>query len=83
MTLAPELPGALPLIQMAVKQGVRVSLGHTQADYDTAQAALRAGAAQCTHLLNAMTPFGHRAPGVMGAAFDAPDTTLPLRRSRR
>ena len=74
MTLAPELPGALPLIQMAVKQGVWVSLGHTQADYDTAQAALRAGAAQCTHLLNAMTPFGHRAPGVMGAAFDAPDT---------
>ena len=73
MTLAPELPGALPLIQMAVKQGVRVSLGHTQADYDTAQAALRAGAAQCTHLLNAMTPFGHRAPGVMGAAFDVPD----------
>lgn len=78
MTLAPELPGALPLIQMAVKQGVRVSLGHTQADYDTAQAALRAGAAQCTHLLNAMTPFGHRAPGVMGAAFDAPDTMVEL-----
>lgn len=78
MTLAPELPGALPLIQMAVKQGVRVSLGHTQADYDTAQAALRAGAAQCTHLLNAMTPFGHRAPGVMGAAFDVPDTMVEL-----
>ena len=78
MTLAPELPGALPLIQMAVKQGVRVSLGHTQADYDTAQAALRAGAAQCTHLLNAMTPFGHRAPGVMGAAFDVPDTMEEL-----
>ena len=78
MTLAPELPGALPLIQMAVKQGVRVSLGHTQADYDTAQAALWAGAAQCTHLLNAMTPFGHRAPGVMGAAFDVPDTMVEL-----
>ena len=78
MTLAPELLGALPLIQMAVKQGVRVSLGHTQADYDTAQAALRAGAAQCTHLLNAMTPFGHRAPGVMGAAFDVPDTMVEL-----
>ena len=78
MTLAPELPGALPLIQMAVKQGVRVSLGHTQADYDTAQAALRGGAAQCTHLLNAMTPFGHRAPGVMGAAFDVPDTMVEL-----
>ena len=78
MTLAPELPGALPLIQMAVKQGVRVSLGHTQADYDTAQAALWAGAAQCTHLLNAMTHFGHRAPGVMGAAFDVPDTMVEL-----
>ena len=78
MTLAPELPGALPLIQMASKQGVRVSLGHTQADYDTAQAALRAGAAQCTHLLNAMTPFGHRAPGVVGAAFDAPGTMVEL-----
>lgn len=78
MTLAPELPGALALIQAAVKQGVRVSLGHTQADYDTAQAALRAGAAQCTHLLNAMTPFGHRAPGVVGAVFDIPGTMVEL-----
>ena len=78
MTLAPELPGALALIQAAVKQGVRVSLGHTQADYDTAQAALRAGAAQCTHLFNAMTPFGHRAPGVVGAAFDVPGTRVEL-----
>ena len=78
MTLAPELPGALPLIRMAVKQGIRVSLGHTQADYDTARAALRAGAAQCTHLLNAMTPFGHQAPGVVGAAFDVPGTMVEL-----
>lgn len=78
MTLAPELPGALALIQAAVKQGVRVSLGHTQADYDTAQAALCAGAAQCTHLLNAMTPFGHRVPGVVGAAFDVPGTKVEL-----
>lgn len=78
ITVAPELPGAWNLIRTATEQGIRVSLGHTQADYETAWMALEAGAAQCTHLFNAMTPFGHRAPGVVGAAFDHPGTMVEL-----
>ena len=48
-----------------------VSLGHTGADYASAMAAYGAGASHTTHLFNAMPPFHHRSPGVVGAAFDA------------
>lgn len=47
-----------------------VSLAHTTANYDTAAAAYKAGAAHATHLFNAMPPFAHRDPGVVGAAGD-------------
>lgn len=67
MAMAPELPGAMELIRLA-SQKCRVSLGHTQADYDTACQALSNGADHITHLYNAMPPFVHRAPGVIGAA---------------
>ena len=78
VTLAAEEPGALEFIQGALADGVRVSLGHTTADYDTALAAYRAGARQATHLFNAMPPFTHRAPGVVGAAFDYPEVKVEL-----
>lgn len=67
MAMAPELPGAMELIRLA-SQKCRVSLGHTEADYDTACQALSIGADHITHLYNAMPPFVHRAPGVIGAA---------------
>ena len=47
-----------------------VSIAHTTADYDTAVAAIKAGATSCTHLFNAMPNFTHRAPGVVGAVFE-------------
>ena len=50
--------------------GVVVSLGHSDAPYDTARAAADAGARGVTHLFNAMSQLGHRAPGVVGAALD-------------
>jgi N-acetylglucosamine-6-phosphate deacetylase len=50
--------------------GVIVSLGHTDAPYDVARAAADAGARGVTHLFNAMSQLGHRAPGVVGAALD-------------
>lgn len=78
VTLAPEQPGPLEFIQSARQDGVTVSLGHTTADYDTACAAYKAGARQATHLFNAMPPFTHRAPGVVGAAFDYPDVKVEL-----
>jgi N-acetylglucosamine-6-phosphate deacetylase len=68
LTLAPELPEAVALIPALVALGLRVQLGHSAADYDTAAAALRAGAGSVTHLFNAMSPLHHRAPGLVGAA---------------
>ena len=70
VSVAPEEPGALEFIK-EVADEVVVSIAHTTADYDTSSAALAAGARQVTHLFNAMPPFSHRAPGVVGAAFDA------------
>ena len=69
ITLAPELVGAMDFIR-EVHTAVTVSLGHTEADYDTASAAFGAGASHVTHLFNGMNGLGHRAPGVVGAAFD-------------
>lgn len=68
--LAPELPGAMDFIAHN-KGRCTLSIAHTDADYDTAMAAVRQGARHITHLYNAMTPFTHRAPGVVGAAFDS------------
>ncbi len=77
ISIAPELPGALEFITRA-KGRIRVSLAHTEADYDTALASFQAGASQVTHLFNAMPPFSHRAPGVVGAAADWPDCMVEL-----
>lgn len=70
VTVAPEEPGALEFIR-EVSKTCTVSLGHTTADYDTAMAAFAAGASHATHLFNGMPSFLHRAPGVVGAAFDS------------
>ena len=56
-----------------VSDRVNVSLAHTNADYDTAMEACRAGANHAVHLYNAMPAFTHRAPGVVGAVFDNKD----------
>lgn len=70
VTVAPEEPNSIDFIKEVSKLSV-VSLGHTTADYDTALSAFDAGASHVTHLFNAMPPLMHRAPGVIGAAFDA------------
>ncbi len=67
MTIAPELPGALEVIAAAAQRGVCVSLGHSDADYETTRAAIQAGARHATHTFNAMRPLGHRDPGIVGA----------------
>jgi len=71
--IAPERPGALTLIRRA-REAASVSLGHTDTDYDSAILAFEAGASHVTHLFNAMKPFLHRSPGLIGAAFDAKAT---------
>ena len=70
ITMAPETEGAIEFIK-EVSKVCAVSVGHTTADYDTAMRAFDAGASHATHLFNAMPPLLHRAPGVIGAAFDA------------
>lgn len=77
VSVAPELPGAMEFIE-AVEDEVVVSLAHTTADYDTAMEAFRLGAREVTHLFNAMPPFSHRAPGVVGAALDTPLCSVEL-----
>ena len=67
--IAPELPGAMEFIKEASTL-CRVSLAHSAADYDSAVEAFHSGATQVTHLFNAMEPFLHRAPGIVGAAAD-------------
>ena len=66
VTIAPELPGAIDVIEQLVGDGVVVSIGHTDADAACVVDAKRAGATAVTHLFNAMAPFGHRAPGPIG-----------------
>lgn len=78
VTMAPELPGGLDFIRKATNMGVTVSVGHTTADYDTAMSAFEAGATHATHLYNAMPPIHHRAPAVIGAAFDNPGVRAEL-----
>ncbi len=77
VSVAPEEPGAMAFIE-AVEGEVTVSIAHTTADYDTAMEAFRLGARQVTHLFNAMPPFSHRAPGVVGAALDTPICNVEL-----
>jgi N-acetylglucosamine-6-phosphate deacetylase len=77
VTVAPEEQGAMEFI-MALKEEVKISLAHTGADYDTAMKAYSHGAKHLTHMYNAMPPFTHRAPGVIGAAFDTPKCEVEL-----
>ena len=75
ITLAPELPGGLDAIRRLTARGVVVSIGHTNATFDEANAAIAAGARMFTHLFNAMRPLNHRDPGVVAAAL-APSPAL-------
>ncbi|MBN9620752.1 MAG: N-acetylglucosamine-6-phosphate deacetylase, partial [Actinobacteria bacterium] len=71
VTIAPELPGALDLVAEARRRGVVAALGHSDATYAQAQAAIEAGATVATHLFNGMRPLHHREPGLIGAALAA------------
>src|ERR1700674_2252099 len=78
LTLAPELPGALDLISAARQAGLVVSLGHTDATYEQAQAAIERGASHAAHVFNAMRPFSHRGTGVIGAVLTSPKVSAEL-----
>lgn len=77
VTLAPENV-SVDVIRALVAADVRVCLGHSNADYETVVAALEAGATGFTHLFNAMSPFGSREPGMVGAAIESRDAWCGL-----
>ncbi len=66
ITMAPELPGALKLIEKCAARGIRVNMGHSDATCEQALDGKKAGARGITHLFNAMRPFHHREPGLAG-----------------
>ena len=78
VTLAPELEGALAVIERLSAEGVRINLGHSNATWTEARAGFAAGADGVTHLFNAMPPWHHRAPGLVGAALDRPGVFVEL-----
>jgi N-acetylglucosamine-6-phosphate deacetylase len=78
VTLAPELPGAIELIEYATAAGVRVSLGHSDATAAETTAGIAAGATSATHTFNAMRSLGHREPGILGVVLDRDDLYAEL-----
>jgi N-acetylglucosamine-6-phosphate deacetylase len=66
ITIAPELPGALKLIEVCREKGFLVQMGHSDASFEQAEEGKRAGATGITHLFNAMRGFHHREPGLAG-----------------
>ena len=78
LTLAPELPGALDLISRARTAGLVVAMGHTDATFEQARAAIACGANHAVHVFNAMRPFSHRETGVLGAVLTDPEVTAEI-----
>lgn len=78
LTLAPEVPGALELVEAARKAGLVVGVGHTDATYAETRAAFERGASHGIHVFNAMRPFTHRETGVVGAILTDPRVTAEL-----
>ncbi len=66
MTVAPEVKGALKIIEKCVEVGIKVNMGHSDATYRQAVEGKKAGATGITHIFNAMRPFHHREPGLAG-----------------
>ncbi|MDX3775824.1 N-acetylglucosamine-6-phosphate deacetylase, partial [Chromatiaceae bacterium AAb-1] len=73
LTVAPETVSPED-IRTLTQLGVKVFLGHSDADSDTTLQALNAGAVGFTHLYNAMSALGSRAPGMVGVALADPDS---------
>lgn len=78
LTVAPELPGAMEIIERLVSAGVVVGIGHTEANIELARDAFDRGASILTHAFNAMPGIHHRSPGPITAAFEDPRVTIEL-----
>ncbi len=76
MTIAPELPGALKVIEKLAARGVVASFGHSDADYTQTKKGIAAGITHVTHLFNAMRSMGHRSPGPIPALIQEDRVTV-------
>lgn len=78
MTIAPEVPGAIDTIRRATELGIRSSIGHSNAVKAEAIKGIEAGATTATHTFNAMRPYDHREPGILGLVLDRDDLFAEL-----
>jgi N-acetylglucosamine-6-phosphate deacetylase len=78
VTLAPELSGALELVDQLHARGVTVSCGHSDATAAEAREAFARGVKTVTHIFNAMRPFAAREPGLAGAALVTSDVAVQV-----
>lgn len=77
ITVAPEVDKAMDFIEK-LHDEIRISIGHTMTDYETAKEAYKKGAKHLTHMFNAMPGLHHRNPGPMAAAQEAEDVTCEI-----
>jgi N-acetylglucosamine-6-phosphate deacetylase len=78
MTIAPELEGACEVVAAAVRRGVCISMGHSDATLAQTRAGVNAGARNATHIFNAMRPLDHREPGILGEVLTNPQITAEI-----
>lgn len=78
MTIAPELTGAMQVIQELVRAGILPSAGHTTATYETMMEAVELGLSSCCHTFNGMIPLHHRKVGVLGAVLTSDQINAEL-----
>lgn len=78
ITIAPEMPGAIDFIRWLHKQGIIVSVGHSDATYEQVQEGIQAGLTHVTHIFNAMRGLNHHEPGVVGAALSSPKLIVEM-----
>jgi N-acetylglucosamine-6-phosphate deacetylase len=78
ITIAPEVPNGIEIIREAVRLGICVSLGHSNADSEIAHRAIAAGARHATHTFNGMRALDHRDPGILGAILAERDLTAEI-----
>ncbi|MFD0697019.1 N-acetylglucosamine-6-phosphate deacetylase [Paenibacillus sp. GCM10027628] len=76
VTIAPELPGGMELIDFLKNQDVIIAVAHSDATYEEAKQAFAAGASHVTHCFNGMRPIHHRDPGLVVAAFEEEHVSL-------
>lgn len=76
VTIAPELPGGMEMVEFLTQQDIIVSIAHSDATYDEAKLAFSKGASHITHCFNGMRPIHHRDPGLVVAAFEEPSVSI-------